>query len=100
MEKVCASFGFAALLERISTSRSALNSDKVELKHVEVKAEGPVAEEQVLAQVPLNAERLLNFLDTEQFADVALSAGGQGEVIRAHRVVLSAWSAPLCRVRH
>lgn len=77
-----------------------MNSDKVELKHVEVKAEGPVAEEQVLAQVPLNAERLLNFLDTEQFADVALSAGGQGEVIRAHRVVLSAWSAPLCRVRH
>ena len=68
------------------------------LKHVEGEAETLSADCRVLARLPLSKDRLLKFLDTEQYSDVTLCTEGQGEVIRAHRIVLSAWSAPLCRV--
>lgn len=98
LEDLAATFDLTALLERIATARAAPETDKLELRHAE-RVDSPAAEEAVLAVLPLITDRLLSFLDTGQWADVALCVAGQGEVVRAHRVVLSAWSAPMCRVR-
>lgn len=52
-----------------------------------------------LSQLPIDVGKLSKLLDSGDFTDVELSVDGEDEVVRAHKLILSAWSHPLAKVR-
>lgn len=51
-----------------------------------------------LSQVPIDLGRLGELVDTGDYTDVELSVDGERQVVRAHRLILSAWSRPFAKV--
>ncbi|CAM6116675.1 unnamed protein product [Calypogeia fissa] len=67
----------------------------IELKNILGK---PDLEGSFLSQLPIDQVKLSNLFDSGDYADVELSVEGQKEVVRAHRLILSAWSRPFAKM--
>eukprot|EP00249_Psilotum_nudum_P017129 c26176_g2_i2 orf=223-2589(-) len=48
--------------------------------------------------IPVNASKLRAFLDSGEYTDVEIFLDNHGFVTRAHKLVLSAWSAPFAKM--
>ena len=48
--------------------------------------------------IPIEASKLLQHLESGKFSEVEVTIENHGKVAQAHRLVLSAWSAPFAKV--
>lgn len=51
-----------------------------------------------LSQLPIDRQKLIDLYKNGTYSDVELSVDGIDELIRAHRLILSAWSHPFAKV--